>query len=72
MAPAVGGGARRPLAARAEVLRPSRGARLNAQIAASLGISVNTVERHVSNVYRKIDARGRADATAWALRRGVA
>ena len=33
---------------------------------------MNTVERHVSNVYRKIDARGRADATAWALRRGVA
>ena len=25
---------------------------------------MNTVERHVSNVYRKIDARGRADATA--------
>ena len=45
---------------------------INAEIAASLGISVNTVERHVSNVYRKIDARGRADATAWALRRGLA
>jgi pimeloyl-ACP methyl ester carboxylesterase/DNA-binding CsgD family transcriptional regulator len=44
----------------------------NAEIAASLGISVNTVERHVSNVYRKIDARGRADATAWALRHGLA
>jgi DNA-binding CsgD family transcriptional regulator len=27
---------------------------------------------YVSNVYRKIDARGRADATAWALRHGVA
>jgi pimeloyl-ACP methyl ester carboxylesterase/DNA-binding CsgD family transcriptional regulator len=44
----------------------------NGEIAAGLGISVNTVERHVSNVYRKIDARGRADATAWALRRGLA
>ena len=43
----------------------------NGQIAATLGISVNTVERHVSNVYRKIDARGRADATAWAIRHGV-
>jgi DNA-binding CsgD family transcriptional regulator/pimeloyl-ACP methyl ester carboxylesterase len=44
----------------------------NAEIAVRLGISVNTVERHVTNVYRKIDARGRADATAWALRRGLA
>jgi DNA-binding CsgD family transcriptional regulator len=44
----------------------------NEEIGARLGISVNTVERHVSNVYRKIGARGRADATAWALRRGIA
>jgi pimeloyl-ACP methyl ester carboxylesterase/DNA-binding CsgD family transcriptional regulator len=55
-----------------EVLAAIAGGETNEQIAASLGISVNTVERHVSNVYRKIDARGRADATAWALRRGVA
>ena len=44
----------------------------NGQIAARLGISINTVERHVVNVYRKIDARGRAEATAWAIRNGVA
>ncbi len=55
-----------------EVLAAVAAGESNAEIAASLGISVNTVERHVSNVYRKIDARGRADATAWALRRGVA
>ena len=55
-----------------EVLAAVAGGESNAEIAARLGISVNTVERHVSNVYRKIDARGRADATAWALRRGVA
>jgi DNA-binding CsgD family transcriptional regulator len=35
-------------------------------------VSVHTVERHVANLYRKIDARGRADATAWAIRSGVA
>ena len=56
----------------AEVLRAIARGDSNAEIAASLGISVNTVERHVSNVYRKIDARGRADATAWALRHGLA
>lgn len=44
----------------------------NAEIATRLGITVNTVERHVANVYRKIDARGRADATAWAIRNGLA
>ena len=47
-------------------------ARRNGQIAARLAISINTVERHVTNVYRKIDARGRAEATAWAIRNGVA
>lgn len=42
----------------------------NAEIAAELGVSVHTVERHVANIYRKIEARGRADATAWAIRHG--
>jgi len=44
----------------------------NSEIAFRLGLSVNTVERHVTNLYRKIDARGRADATAFAVRRGIA
>ena len=43
----------------------------NSVIALELGLSVNTVERHVTNLYRKIDARGRADATAFAVRRGI-
>ena len=44
----------------------------NAEIAGGLGVSINTVERHLVNVYRKIDARGRADATAYAIRSGLA
>ena len=67
-----GGGAGTSRRARRRSCVPSRRASSNAEIAAALGISVNTVERHVSNVYRKIDARGRADATAWALRHGLA
>jgi pimeloyl-ACP methyl ester carboxylesterase/DNA-binding CsgD family transcriptional regulator len=55
-----------------EVLRLLAAGRTNAEMAGDLGLSVNTIERHVGNVYRKIDARGRADATAWAIRRGVA
>ena len=44
----------------------------NSQIARRLGLSTHTVERHVANLYRKIGARGRADATAYALRNGLA
>jgi DNA-binding NarL/FixJ family response regulator len=40
----------------------------NKQIAAELFLSVYTIERHITNLYAKIGARGRADATAWALR----
>ena len=46
--------------------------RTNAEIALRLALSVHTVERHVANLYRKIDARGRADATAFAVRQGIA
>ena len=55
-----------------EVLRLVAAGESNAEIAARLGVTINTVERHVVNVYRKIDARGRADATAFAIRNGLA
>ena len=55
-----------------EVLRLLASGDTNAEIAGRLGLSVNTIERHVGNIYRKIDARGRADATAYAIRRGLA
>jgi DNA-binding NarL/FixJ family response regulator len=37
-----------------------------------LVLSVRTVERHITNLYAKIGARCKADATAFALRRGLA
>jgi len=40
----------------------------NQEIADTLSLSVRTVERHITNLYGKIEARGRADATAYALR----
>lgn len=55
----------------AEVLRSLAGGGSNADIARQLGIAVHTVERHLSNLYRKIGARGRTDAAAYALRRGL-
>jgi pimeloyl-ACP methyl ester carboxylesterase/DNA-binding CsgD family transcriptional regulator len=54
-----------------DVLRRVASGDTNGQIAAGLGLSINTVERHVSNVYRKLDVRGRAEATAWAVRHGL-
>jgi ATP/maltotriose-dependent transcriptional regulator MalT len=58
-----------------EVLRLVAAGRSNEQIAATLVLSVRTVERHVANIYLKIGAAGRsarAAATAWAIGHGVA
>lgn len=52
----------------AEVLGQLAAGRTNKAIAAALGVAVPTVERHLVNLYTKIGARGRADATAYALR----
>ncbi|GAA4606855.1 pimeloyl-ACP methyl ester carboxylesterase [Actinoplanes octamycinicus] len=58
-----------PLTARErEVLALLPGGDSNAQLAARLGIAVHTVERHLASIYRKIGARGRADAVTYALR----
>jgi pimeloyl-ACP methyl ester carboxylesterase/DNA-binding CsgD family transcriptional regulator len=55
-----------------EVLRRIANGESNMEIARHLGLSVNTVERHVTNLYRKIDARSRADAAAFAVKLGLA
>jgi DNA-binding CsgD family transcriptional regulator/tetratricopeptide (TPR) repeat protein len=54
-----------------EVLRLIAAGKSNREIAEALVLSVRTVERHVTNLYGKIDARGRADATAYALTHGL-
>jgi non-specific serine/threonine protein kinase len=51
-----------------EVLRLVASGRSNREIAEELVLSVRTVERHVTNLYAKIGARGKADATAYAFR----
>ena len=43
----------------------------NREIAEELFVSVRTVERHITNIYTKTNARGRADAMAYALRHGL-
>ena len=57
----------RGLSAReAEVLRLLAGGKSNRTIATDLGISERTVDRHVSNLYTKLDVSSRAAATAFA------
>ncbi len=54
-----------------DVLRLIAGGSTNQEIAATLCLSVRTVERHITGLYRKIDGRGRADATTYALRHAL-
>ena len=54
-----------------EVLRLVAAGRTNKEIADALVLSVRTVERHITNVYAKIGARGRADAAAYTLTHGL-
>jgi pimeloyl-ACP methyl ester carboxylesterase/DNA-binding CsgD family transcriptional regulator len=54
-----------------EVLRLIAAGRSNQQIADELVLSLRTVERHITNLYAKIGAHGKADATAYALRHGM-
>jgi pimeloyl-ACP methyl ester carboxylesterase len=54
-----------------EILTLLAGGQSNEQIARALSISTRTVERHIGNIYRKIDAHNRAEATAYAFRSGL-
>ena len=54
-----------------EILRLVALGHTNREIAASLSLSLATVERHLANIYARIGARGRADATLYAARAGL-
>lgn len=54
-----------------QVLRMVAGGKTNNEVAAELVLSIRTVERHIGNIYSKIHALGRADATVFALTRGL-
>ena len=55
-----------------EVLILIAAGRSNRQIAEELSISLNTVDRHVSNILTKIGATNRAEAASFAVRHGLA
>lgn len=54
-----------------EVLRTAASGRSNKEVAAELGISPRTVQEHLRNVFRKLDAASRTEAVITALRLGV-
>ncbi len=55
-----------------QVLRLIARGKSNKAIAAELGLSKRTVDRHASNIFTKIDVPSRAAATAWAYENGLA
>ena len=54
-----------------EILALIAAGRANKEIAAELGVSEDTVKRHVSHILEKLDVNDRAQATAEAIRRGI-
>jgi pimeloyl-ACP methyl ester carboxylesterase/DNA-binding CsgD family transcriptional regulator len=55
-----------------QILSLLAGGASNEGIATTLSISTRTVERHIGNVYLKIGAHNRAEATAYAFRHSLA
>jgi DNA-binding CsgD family transcriptional regulator/tetratricopeptide (TPR) repeat protein len=54
-----------------EVLRLVASGKTNKVIGRELFVSEKTVDRHVSNIFDKLDVSSRAAATAWAYRHGL-
>ena len=54
-----------------EVLQLIAAGRTNVEISRELVLSIRTVARHITNIYGKIGAHGKADATAYAIRHGL-
>ena len=55
-----------------EVLRLIASSKSNREIADALFLSPRTVERHIANIYLKIEAHNKAEATAYAQRHQLA
>ena len=54
-----------------EVLRLIAAGKSNPEIGQELFISLNTVARHVSNIFAKTTSSNRAEAAAYAVRQGL-
>jgi DNA-binding NarL/FixJ family response regulator len=54
-----------------EILRLIAAGRTNRQISDDLVLSLRTVARHAANIYAKIGASNKAEATAYAIKHGL-
>jgi DNA-binding NarL/FixJ family response regulator len=54
-----------------QVLRLVAAGRTNASVAAELALSERTIERHLSNIFTKLDLSTRTAAAAWAYEHGL-
>lgn len=54
-----------------EILALIAKGKANKEIGAELGIAEDTVKRHISNIFQKLEVKDRAQATAEAIRRGI-
>ena len=54
-----------------EVLRLIAAGRTNLEISRELVLSLRTVARHITNIYGKIGARSKVDATSYAIRHNL-
>ena len=54
-----------------QVLSLVAGGHTSKEVAEELSLSVTTVQRHIANIYIKLGVRNRAEATAYALKRGL-
>ena len=59
------------LTPRVEVLRLLAAGHTSQEIAGELVLALPTVNRHIANIYTKIDVRNRAEATSFAIARGL-
>jgi DNA-binding CsgD family transcriptional regulator len=63
---------RHPLTARElQVLRLVAAGKTNGAVAAELFLSERTIERHLSNIFNKLEVATRTAATAWAYEHGL-
>lgn len=63
--------ARQPTRRETEVLRLVAAGKTNPEVAAELGVSRNTVKRHLDNLFAKLGLSTRTEAAAYALREGI-
>jgi len=54
-----------------EVLGLIAAGKTSGEVSRELSLSIRTVGRHITNIYTKIGAKGRAEAAAYALRHGI-